>query len=75
MIVPVSISDYDQLLADAHNTLDLLRGTLARCQAKSGEQQGMADVVAMLHTWDPNTVVSALAAALTEPGSREGVAQ
>jgi hypothetical protein len=67
-----SVAEFDQLLAQARTQLGHLRETLIRCQAKSGEQQGMADVVAMLMAWDHSEVVSALAAALTEPASREG---
>lgn len=64
---PGSVAEYDQLLAQARMELDMLRKTLVNLRAKRGEQQGMADMLAMLGSWPQDRVISALAAALTEP--------
>lgn len=64
--VNFDIAEYDQLLARADSQLDALRQTLRSLESRRGEPQAMADVMAMLETWDRTEVTSVLMAALRE---------
>ena len=61
----ITTTEYDQLLADSLEKFDCLSETVAKLRDEHGrgEMQAVADVLALLATWDPTEVASLLAAA------------
>lgn len=61
----IQIAQYDQLLADANEKLEVLGLTIRKLQDEVGksEEQAVADTVAMLMRWHYSELASVLVAA------------